>query len=56
MLVWQGEEDLMVPPTHGHWLLAHVPRPEGGVFPGEGHLTLVHRSGDLLAWLGDRLA
>jgi len=56
VLVWQGEEDLMVPPTHGHWLLAHVPRPEGGVFPGEGHLTLVHRSGDLLAWLGDRLA
>ena len=56
VLVWQGEKDLMVPPTHGHWLLAHVPRPEGGVFPGEGHLTLVHRSGDLLAWLGDRLA
>ena len=32
------------------------PAPEGGVSPGEGHLTLVHRSGDLLAWLGDRLA
>jgi pimeloyl-ACP methyl ester carboxylesterase len=56
VLVWQGEEDLMVPPSHGRWLLAHLHGPEGGVFPGEGHLTLVHRSGDLLAWLGDRLA
>ena len=56
LLVWQGEEDLMVPPSHGRWLLANLPGPEGGVFPGEGHLTLVHRSGDLLAWLGDRLA
>jgi pimeloyl-ACP methyl ester carboxylesterase len=54
-LVWQGEEDLMVPPSHGRWLLAHLPDPEGGVFPGEGHLTLVYRSGELLAWLGDRL-
>jgi pimeloyl-ACP methyl ester carboxylesterase len=56
VLVWQGDEDLMVPPSHGRWLLAHLPGPEGGILPGEGHLTLVHRSGDLLAWLGDRLA
>jgi pimeloyl-ACP methyl ester carboxylesterase len=56
MLVWQGEEDLMVPPAHGRWLVAHVPGAEGGVLPGEGHLTFQHRIGDLLAWLDDRLA
>ena len=38
-LVWQGEEDLMVPPSHGHWLLRHVAGAEGEVLPGEGHLT-----------------
>jgi pimeloyl-ACP methyl ester carboxylesterase len=55
-LVWQGEQDLMVPPTHGHWLRARVGGAEGGVLDHEGHLTLfVNRIGDVHAWLRARL-
>ena len=56
VLVWQGEEDLMVPGAHGRWLREHVPGAEGEVLPGEGHLTLfVHRVTDVHAWLAERL-
>jgi pimeloyl-ACP methyl ester carboxylesterase len=56
VLVWQGEEDLMVPSAHGHWLRKHLARADGGVVPGEGHLTLfVNRIADVHAWLAERL-
>jgi pimeloyl-ACP methyl ester carboxylesterase len=53
--VWQGEEDLMVPPSHGHWLLRHVAGAEGEVLPGQGHLTFRSRMGEILGWLRARL-
>jgi pimeloyl-ACP methyl ester carboxylesterase len=56
VLIWQGEEDLMVPAAHGRWLREHVGGAEGGVLAGEGHLTLaVDRIGDVHAWLHERL-
>jgi pimeloyl-ACP methyl ester carboxylesterase len=56
VLVWQGAEDLMVPPAHGAWLRRHLPTAEGGVLPDEGHLTLaVDRIGDVHQWLLERL-
>lgn len=55
VLVWQGEEDLMVPGAHGRWLREHVPTAEGEVLEGEGHLTLfVNRVTDVHAWLVER--
>jgi len=52
VLIWQGEEDLMVPPAHGAWLKRRVPTAEGGVLADEGHLTLaLDRIGDVHAWL-----
>ncbi len=55
LLVLQGEHDLMVPPAHGRWLLAHLPA-EGGIRGDEGHLTLfVNRIGEIHAWLVNAL-
>jgi pimeloyl-ACP methyl ester carboxylesterase len=38
--IWQGEEDHMVPPSHGRWLAANIPGARGQVLEGEGHLSL----------------
>lgn len=56
VLVWQGDQDLMVPAAHGRWLREHVAGAEGEVLAGEGHLTLaVHRIDDAHAWLAGHL-
>src|SRR4051794_16698734 len=38
--VWQGSQDLMVPPSHGRWLADRLPTARDHVHPGEGHLSL----------------
>ena len=56
VLVWQGDQDLMVPAAHGDWLRGRIPGAEGGVEPGEGHLTLfANRVADVHGWLAERL-
>jgi pimeloyl-ACP methyl ester carboxylesterase len=50
VIVWQGSQDLMVPPAHGEWLVAHVPRAVPRLFPEEGHLSLaVGRYAEIVA-------
>jgi len=39
--LWQGQHDLMVPPTHGHWLAGRLPKAEWHYLPDSGHLTLL---------------
>ena len=38
--IWQGRHDLMVPLTHGEWLVAHVPTARSRLRPEHGHLSL----------------
>ncbi len=46
--VWFGDQDLMVPRTHGEWLAANVPTASRHFFPGDGHVSLVQNHQDEL--------
>ena len=52
-LVLQGDQDLMVPATHGRYLAEAIPESQFRALPGEGHLTLLSRIDEVHAWLLD---
>jgi pimeloyl-ACP methyl ester carboxylesterase len=53
--LWQGRQDLMVPPAHGEWLAEHVPGVEAHLSDEDGHLSVEQRRiGDVHAWLLQR--
>jgi pimeloyl-ACP methyl ester carboxylesterase len=39
-MIWQGDEDLMVPFAHGQWLASQLPDAHVHLESGEGHLSL----------------
>jgi pimeloyl-ACP methyl ester carboxylesterase len=52
--VWFGDEDLMVPSSHGEWLSANVAGARCERFTAEGHISLaINRFGELLDALLD---
>ncbi len=44
--VWQGEQDRMVPFTHGQWLAEHIPNARVRLYRDEGHLSLAVKALD----------
>lgn len=43
VLVWQGDDDFMVPRAHSEWLAEHIPTAELNFVPGHGHISLVEK-------------
>ena len=52
--LWQGGQDLMVPPAHGRWLADHLPTCTPHLLRDDGHLTLLLRRSSQI--LGDLAA
>jgi pimeloyl-ACP methyl ester carboxylesterase len=40
VLVWQGDDDFMVPKPHSDWLVKHIPTATLNFVPGHGHISL----------------
>jgi pimeloyl-ACP methyl ester carboxylesterase len=40
VLIWQGDDDFMVPKAHGEWLAKHIPTAKLNFVPGHGHISL----------------
>lgn len=47
--VWQGDQDAMVPFSHGQWLAENVPGARPHLLEDEGHLSLAVRLDEILA-------
>lgn len=47
--VWFGDQDLMVPPAHGGWLVQNVATSSTHHYPAEGHLSIIANHLDELA-------
>jgi pimeloyl-ACP methyl ester carboxylesterase len=55
-LLWQGEQDLMVPAAHGRWLAERIPGVEAHISEEDGHLSIsVGRLGEIYDWLAAKL-
>ena len=48
VLLWQGEEDVLVPLSMGRYLAAAIPDCRARFFPGEGHLLVVDHMAEIL--------
>jgi pimeloyl-ACP methyl ester carboxylesterase len=56
VLVVQGEQDRVIPPAHGWWLVANLPDAKLWLRPGDGHVSVLDAVPDALDWLLDRPA
>ena len=43
VLVWQGDDDFMVPRAHSEWLAKHIPTAKLNFVAGHGHISLMEK-------------
>lgn len=46
VLLWQGDEDFMVPDTHSRWLASKIPFAQLNYIPENGHISLIVKHRD----------
>lgn len=51
ILLLHGEQDQMVPVSHGKWLASEIDTAEASILPDDGHLTLKFRVHEVHSWL-----
>jgi pimeloyl-ACP methyl ester carboxylesterase len=51
VLVIHGGLDRVIPPSHGDWLMRHIPNSEFWFRPGEGHISILDSSPLAMDWL-----
>jgi len=56
VLLMHGADDKMVPSTHGHWLASRCPAAQLRVIPAAGHITVLDRAPEALAWLAGQIS
>jgi pimeloyl-ACP methyl ester carboxylesterase len=54
LLLVHGDEDRMVPFSHGEWLARHCPGAEWWPSPGDGHISVLRHWSATLDWLGEQ--
>jgi pimeloyl-ACP methyl ester carboxylesterase len=55
-LIVHGDEDRIVPSTHGAWLAEHIPSAELWLRPGAGHISALTAAEAALEWLRARVS
>lgn len=51
VLLLHGGRDRIVPPGHGRWLAEQIPGARMGLFPDDGHISVLRGGDDALEWL-----
>lgn len=53
ILILHGDQDKMVPSSHGEWLASHCPDAKLRLYPGEGHISVLDHAEAALDWVRD---
>ena len=51
VLVVQGDLDRVVPPQHGRWMAARIPRAQLWIREGDGHVSVLDTVPSAMDWL-----
>ena len=53
-LLFHGEDDGIIPCSHGRWLAEHIPSAAVRLYPGLGHISILAHAEDGLEWIREQ--